>query len=274
MLFRSTYFPDRYLNIFSYIHLIHYLTQLDLDNEELIWGDDIYKREALLEFKNQDLVMKKWSIDLFANFLYSEYPGGPLKLEQGNNYNSDHLIDYRNPNFPPNQSPTFIDLNILPPNSISIITNSKSGSGHSNPDYEKEVRKLIKLGDQGEKLVMDIERKRLNDAHRIDLAKKVERVSLKSDSLGYDILSFETDGTNRFIEVKATRSKLGSANFFYTANELRTAQECNNYFIYMVYDIFSKSPKIWAINNPFKPENTNVIMTPINYRVTINATKI
>ena len=114
----------------------------------------------------------------------------------------------------------------------------------------------------------------MNEAGRKDLAKKVERVSLKSNSLGYDILSFETDGKEKFIEVKATRSKVGSANFFYTANELRTAQECDNYFIYMVYDVMSKSPKVWAINNPFNPENNNTVKTPINYRVTINATKI
>lgn len=218
--------------------------------------------------------MKKWSVDLFANFLYTEYPGRPPKQGQSSNDNSEPLTDYRTPDFPANPTPTFIDLNIIPPNFSDTTTHSKGSLSRGNPDYEKEARKLKTLGDRGEKIVMDLERKRLTDVGRKDLVKKIERVSLKSDSLGYDILSFEKDGAKRFIEVKATRSKIGSANFFYTANELQTAQKYDNYFIYMVYDVTSESPKVWAIKNPFNPENKNTVKTPINYRVTINATKI
>jgi len=120
---------------------------------------------------------------------------------------------------------------------------------------------------------MDLEKTRLIESGRKDLEKKIERVSLKSDSFGYDILSFEIDGRKRFIEVKATSSKVGTANFFITANELKTSQELDNYYIYIVYDVISISPKVWALKNPFKPENKNMIKIPINYRVTINAQK-
>jgi len=92
-----TYFPERYLNVFSYDHLNYFLTQLDLDTKKLIESDPVYKREALIEFKNQDPVMKKWSVDLFANFLYREYPGRPPKAGQENSKN-DPLADYRTPN--------------------------------------------------------------------------------------------------------------------------------------------------------------------------------
>jgi hypothetical protein len=90
--------------------------------------------------------------------------------------------------------------------------------------------------------------------------------------MGYDILSFETDGSERFIEVKATRSNVGPANFFFTANEFQKAKETENYYIYMVYDVISESPKIWALKNPFYPKSENAVMTPVNYRVIINAT--
>lgn len=268
-----TYYPDRYLNVFSPDHLNYFLTKLDLDNEELISSDAVYKREALIAFKNHDSVMKKWSVDLFSDFLYSEYPGRPPKERQSDDEHSDPLTDYRTPDFPVNPVPSFIDLNILPPNPASIAKKEKGHLNHNNPDYEKEARKFKKLGDRGEKIVMDLEKKRLGNLGRSDLAKKIERVSLKSDSLGYDILSFETDGSKRLIEVKATRSKVGMANFFYTANELMTAQDSDNYYIYMVYDVTSECPKVWAIKNPFNPENKNAIKTPINYRVTINAQK-
>lgn len=267
-----TYFPDRYLNIFSPDHLDYFLTQLDLDNEEIIWSDAVYKREELIKFKNQDQVMKQWSVDLFANFLYTEYPGRPPKTGDSNDYSSSHLTDYQPILFPSNPSPSFINLNILPPHA-NIKPNNKVNLNHKNPDYENEARKLKQLGDRGEKIVMDLEIRRLEDAGRKDLAKKIERVSLKSDSLGYDILSFETNGNKRFIEVKATRAKVGAATFFYTANELRTAQEYENYFIYMVYDVTTEAPKVWVISNPFMPENKNTIMVPTTFRITINAEK-
>jgi hypothetical protein len=266
-----TYFPERYLNIFSSDHLDFYLIQLDLDSEELIWSDPIYKREALIEFKNQDAIMKDWSIDLFANFLYSEYPGRPQWDEENNGDASDPLADYRTPDFPANPEPSFIELDILKPYTTVTKNKFSENSERDNPNYEKEARKLKKLGDRGEKIVMDLEKKRLVEANRSDLAKQIERVSLRSDALGYDILSFEVDGRKRFIEVKATRARVGPANFFYTANELKMADNCDNYFIYMVYDVISASPKVWAIQNPFKPINENTVRAPINYRITINA---
>jgi hypothetical protein len=269
-----TYFPDRYLNVFSPDHLNYFLIQLDLDTEGLILSDAVYKREALIAFKNQDPVMKSWSVDLFSNFLYTEYPRGPQKMGKEIDEKSDPLSDYRLPNFPANPSPSFIDLNILPPNPTSMSRRGRTNFNGSNPDYEKEARKLKKLGDRGEKIVLDLECKRLSEAGRKDLAKKVDRVSIKSDSLGYDILSYESDGKTRLIEVKATRSKVGIANFFFTANELETAQESDNYFVYMVYDVTSEFPKVWAIKNPFNPESQSTVLTPINYRVTINVKKI
>lgn len=269
-----TYFPDRYLNIFSPDHLDYFLIQLDLDTENLILADPVAKREALIEFKNQDPVMKNWTVDLFAHFLYTEYPGRPPKEGETTDTNSDPLADYRNPNFPANPTAEFIELNILPPNPKNPSSKNRGASGKGKPDYENEARKLKKLGDRGEKVVMDLEIKKLQKAGREDLAKKVERVSLTSDSFGYDILSFETDGTEKYIEVKATRAMVGSANFFFTANELREAKESKNYFIYMVYDVVSESPKVWVIKNPFNPENPNTVMTPINFRVSINATNV
>jgi len=269
-----TYFPDRYLNIFSSDHLDYFLIQLDLDSENLIWTDPVIKREALIEFKNQDPVMKNWTVDLFAHFLYTEYPGRPPKEGETTDTNSDPLADYRNPNFPANPTAEFIELSILPPNLTNPTSNNRGASEKAKPDYEDEARKLKKLGDRGEKVVMDLEIRKLQEAGRKDLAKKVERVSLTSDSFGYDILSFEMDGTEKYIEVKATRAKVGSANFFFTANELREAKQSKNYFIYMVYDVVSVSPKVWVIKNPFNPENTNTVMNPVNFRISINATSV
>lgn len=267
----STYFPERYLNVFSPEHLDYFLTALDLDKKELVKADAIYKRKALIEFKMSDIIMRSWSLDLFSHFLYTEYPGGPgakINLPQGL---EDLLADYREPEFPTNQHPSYIELAILHPFGQPTENSRKEEGNRRSPDYDKQARKMRLLGDRGEKIVMEIEIKRLEDSGREDLAKKVDRVSLKSDSFGYDILSFDTDGKERYIEVKATAARIGPADFFYTANELRIAMEKANYYIYMVYDVTTVHPKVWPIRNPFHPENEYTKKVPVTYKVSINA---
>ena len=262
----STYFPDRYLNVFSDEHLEYFLVQLNLDTDDLISSDPVLKREALVAFKNQDEVMLHWPLDLFSYFLYRVYPGRPPK-ESDSQKRQDPLADYRNPDFPAAPDPEWIDLTILPHQLSKLkVTNSKL---KGNPDYEKETKKLKKYGDRGEKIVLDMERKRLQELGRNDLARKVKKA--KFDYLGYDIESFDRNGQLRYIEVKATSAKPGVSNFFLTTNELMTAKILSNYFIYVVYEILSNKPKIWILPNPFKPENPNVSLIPITYRVVINA---
>ena len=264
----STYYPERYLNVFSNDHLNYFLKFFDLDTPELIKSNPVYKREALLKFKNEDEVMQNWSADLFSDFLYGEYPKRPTKKT---NIPNDVLEDYLNPKFPINPIASEVVLDILP--NIVQPNQRNNRTNNSKPDYEKINRVNKKLGDRGEKIVKDFEIKRLNDLNRPDLAEQVDRVSLKSDSYGYDILSYEEDNSERYIEVKATRSKVGDANFFLTINELNTAKENPNYYIYVVFDILSKNPKIWIVNNPFNPENTDIALAPISYRVSIKTNR-
>ena len=264
----STYYPERYLNTFSDSHLNHYLTHLNIDTPELMRADPVIKREALVKFRNQDAVMVKWPLDIFSTFLDAEHPGKPtsqVNIEP----KQDPLRDYRLPEFPVNPQPEWVDLQIASPN----IANSggQKGSRNSNPDYEKEARILKRLGDRGEKIVLDLEKNRLLKQGKKTLAENVEQA--KYDHLGYDIKSFEENGEPRYIEVKSTRSNIGNANFYLSINELNTAKELQNYHIYIVFEIESKQPKIWPVGNPFKPENKNVVKTPTNFRVTINVHK-
>lgn len=264
----STYYPERYLNVFSNEHLDYFLKFFDLDTPILIKSNPVIKRDALLKFKNNDEVMRNWSADLFGNFLYFEYPKRPIKkFTQADNL----LKDYLSPNFPINPVASEVVLDILP--NLEQPKERNNPTNNSKPDYEKKNRINKKLGDRGEKIVKDFEIKRLNNINRPDLAEKVDRVSLKSDSYGYDVLSYDEDNSERYIEVKATRSKVGDANFFLTINELNTAKENPNYYIYVVFDILSKNPKIWIINNPFNPKNANVNLSPISYRVSIKTKK-
>jgi hypothetical protein len=258
----SVYFPDDYLNIFSNDHLNHYLKAFDLDTAELMKQDVLYKRKALIDYKNNDKDMKKWSNDMFSVFLWDHYPKRPLKSDEVAVVSDEEEIE-----FPTLESFSFIDLQLASGKSTSP---AKSHLNKPSPDYEKEARKYKKLGDRGEYVVYQAEVSRLMKEFSITetKAKKfIKWVSRESDSYGYDIQSVNKDKTPRYIEVKATRGKAGSMDFFYTENEYETAKKYGkNYYIYVVYEILTAHPKIWMIKNPFiKGEGIN--MRPVKYKV-------
>ena len=73
----SVYYPEIYLNIFSDEHLSFYLKKFDLLDEKLAKANAVYKRKALVKFKNDDPDMKSWSMNMFAVFLWKYFPKAP-----------------------------------------------------------------------------------------------------------------------------------------------------------------------------------------------------
>lgn len=131
-------------------------------------------------------------------------------------------------------------------------------------NYIKREAENRKLGEAGEKFVLEFERHRLIKASRNDLATQVERVSeTKGDGLGYDIYSFEEDGTARFIEVKTTNFGK-SVPFFISANELDFSQDYSSqYYLYRVFN-FRHSPKVFILKGSLK-EKFKIV--PTTFRV-------
>jgi hypothetical protein len=109
-----------------------------------------------------------------------------------------------------------VEMNILPP--APWIGDGNTRTGRRNRDYEREARRFKLFGDRGEKIVIDMEKARLKAAGKDELSNKVEKA--KDDSDGFDIHSFEVDGRDKKIEVKATQARVGNVQFFLTANEL------------------------------------------------------
>ncbi len=260
----SVYYPDDYLNIFSNEHLDYYLMSFDLDTAELMKQNVVYKRDALLAFKDSDKDMKKWSIDMFAVFLHSHYPKSPAKAEEMAVKSKEEVLV-----FPTVKSEDikFVDLQLA---SGKQTTTSKTHSITPMLNYEKEAKKYKKLGNRGEYIVYQAEVSRLMKELSIPEAKAkklIKWVSRESDSFGYDIQSVNKEKTPRYIEVKATRGKAGSMDFYYTENEYETSKKYGeNYYIYVVYEILTAYPKIWMIKNPFiKKEGVN--MRPVKYKV-------
>jgi Domain of unknown function (DUF3883) len=101
------------------------------------------------------------------------------------------------------------------------------------------------LGEKGEQLVFDYEKWRLSKAGKSNLAERIEWVSKeKGDGLGYDILSKNNNGTDRFIEVKTT--KLAKETPFYLShNELTFATiKGKEFYLYRVFN-FKESPQFF-----------------------------
>jgi hypothetical protein len=81
------------------------------------------------------------------------------------------------------------------------------------------------IGQAGEELVLNYERWRLSSFGKDSLSQKVEWTSMhQGDGAGYDIRSYNTDGTDRFIEVKTTKLDK-STPIFFTKNELEFSRK-------------------------------------------------
>ncbi|MGA9997694.1 MAG: DUF3883 domain-containing protein [Pyrinomonadaceae bacterium] len=129
-------------------------------------------------------------------------------------------------------------------------------------------RRCEENGYIGEEFVLNYERRRLRRAGKNDLAAKVQWVSLQSVVEGYDILSYEINGDERWIEVKST-SKRGRT-FEMSNNEWRTAMDVGDkYYIYRVTDVLT-SPQVKEYRNPYLLESQGLIQkSPSGWWVTL-----
>lgn len=119
-------------------------------------------------------------------------------------------------------------------------------------DPAERDRRNRSLGTAGEQFVIDIEHRRLVEADRPDLARKIRWVAQEDgDGAGYDILSFSAAGAEHLLEVKTTN---GSARtpFFLSRNECELALERpSDWLIYRVHK-FSTEPRIFTIGSPLE----------------------
>lgn len=133
-------------------------------------------------------------------------------------------------------------------------------------DYIEQLKKQMEIGDLAEKIVLNNEIEFLSQEFP-DLAKKVRSVA-NNPKLGFDIISFETDGTQKQIEVKAISTNKSNKSFFLTRNELRKSKEYPNYYLYCVSELSSEKPKILRIKQPNFENENKFKMEPLTYKIT------
>jgi uncharacterized protein (UPF0335 family) len=121
-------------------------------------------------------------------------------------------------------------------------------------DFIKKAEQDSKTGMLAEKLVVEHEKDFLVTHGRNDLADRVKWVAKEADGFGYDVLSYDLDGNEKYIEVKATL--LGKNHpFEITANEVMTSERLEkNYWIYRVYYMNTEQPMFYKIHGNVKDE--------------------
>ena len=133
-----------------------------------------------------------------------------------------------------------------------------------NVDWDKENKKKRIKGRRAEELVMDFERQRLSESGQESLAAKVEDYSTKY-SRGFDILSWNIDGTERNIEVKSSSSN----GFILTRNELNKSETNPNYWIYIVNEK-KNEVQIKQIKTPSLKNQDQFRLEPKDYYVSFS----
>lgn len=133
-------------------------------------------------------------------------------------------------------------------------------------DYAAREARNASLGRAGEELVVKFEQYRLSRLGLEKLAGKVEHVSkTQGDGLGFDVLSFDEKGRERFIEVKTT-AFAKETPFFASAGELSFArQNTNSFSLYRLFE-FKKDPRCYTVSGAFEDY---CILDPVTYRCSV-----
>ena len=129
-------------------------------------------------------------------------------------------------------------------------------------DYLALEARNRSLGLAGERFVAQFEEARLRSLGKPKLAEKIEIISeTRGDGAGFDVLSFETSGKERFIEVKTTGFGKETP-FFVTRNELSFSIDHSVAFqLYRLFR-FRTEPKLFALGGRL---DRSCVLDPAQY---------
>ena len=131
-------------------------------------------------------------------------------------------------------------------------------------DWGKINADRTNTGSEGEEWVCSILREELTAHGRTDLADRVEHVSqTRGDGLGYDILSFDERGAEKFIEVKTTTSPRSDCPFYVTVNELTASKKHSaSFWLYRVFGWSGSMGQYWRIQGSLEQQFR---LEPVNF---------
>lgn len=230
------YYPEKFAPVYAMSHLEHFLVQLNLFGQ---FESETDMQRALMSYRKRWPALRKNHPCLYMRLLYDLFGYPPEETTVGTSVSEEApLLNIAI------EGAAFIDTMPV----IRGITTERTGAGTIN--NAKQQRHLKRIGDRGEAIVLELEKRRLTEAKRKDLAARVKHIADRDDRAGFDILSFDQDGTERPIEVKATKGKTLERGFYITANEVEKASNLPNYYIYFVFSAMGKRPRVLPVKKP------------------------
>ncbi|KQS93014.1 DUF3883 domain-containing protein [Chryseobacterium sp. Leaf394] len=151
-----------------------------------------------------------------------------------------------------------VDKTIIPKSDKAIL----KGTFTNYIENEKEKKRI---GNLGELLVLQFEQEKLNS---LKIKKEPIHISKsQGDGLGYDILSFDENGNEIFIEVKTTVRGINTP-FYITRNELeKSTQQSDNFLLYRLYEFDDKENKAKYYEK--RGNLLDLCVNPILYRIVL-----
>ncbi|MEZ8325480.1 DUF3883 domain-containing protein [Vibrio cyclitrophicus] len=159
-----------------------------------------------------------------------------------------------------------------PPKPAKKKRAKKKPSSHKESppvDWAERDERNRSLGNAGEELVLEYERKFLIENNLEHLVEELDHVATHDSGAGYDIKSFDVNGVEKYIEVKTTRGSQ-TTPFYISRNEVNKSSELGQkYWIYRVYNLNTDKGQanFYELNGPVKKHFN---LEPETYKATKN----
>jgi hypothetical protein len=197
-------------------------------------ANQVQKFRNYIKSTNENVKWVQIEVDELENYNWEKLINTTNEFIEKYSYLYDEVIDYVwNDSFTPTKLKNTILETNKPESSDADETYSKPKFKGVDIDFEKVNKERKDLGDAGENLVLLNEKNLLVELGLIELSEKVQKVK---DGEGYDVLSFNRDGSEKYIEVKTTKGGKKSP-FYISANELSFSElNADSYCIYRIYE--------------------------------------
>lgn len=204
-----------------------------------------------------DSEITKWNWEKLISFA--------VDFISDNSHHYDKLVElvWGNEN-PDNVFTNHLTKRSFPNGGLSEVPNLNPKFIGNDTDFIKKNIEDKSLGDAGEELVKNYEVSILEQKGLLDLSQKV---SIRKHGEGYDILSFDENGQEKFIEVKTTKGN-EKTPFYLSINEkLFSEQNVGKYTIYRLYnyDEEKNTADFYEIHNL----EDELLFQPTEYKVYI-----
>ena len=239
---------------------IFFTVGVDGDTEELVFKLDYYfEANSELNHQQKEIVKKN---------LPSELRWRAISINDLHQYNWQSLIELTSQFIAENshvydklielawgdKQPELIFTNTLrkqarPPDGLSELPAMNPSFTGTDKDFIQDAVEKKEIGDAGEELVIQYEK---NFLASLGFHAFADKVCKQKDGKGYDVLSYNSKGEEKYIEVKTTRGN-ALTPFDYTINEyLFASKHEGNYFIYRLYnyDEESNTADFFIIEDP------------------------